>query len=235
MSTIDTDDVVSILHYFKELEDPRSHVNRLHLLEDLIVICIMAVIAGSEGPKAIGVWAESNADWLKRTLTLPAGLPSHDTIGRLLALLKPAAFQECFQAWIESLRGDRDLAQQEIIAIDGKALRRSHDKRRGLGPLFLVSAWALARRHQSWAVGYGREIERNHGNSRAFGQDRRQRCDCYHRRRGVPKRDRRQDRGWRRRLSVGIERQSKVAASGRGGLLQGAPDERLCRHRCSPI
>lgn len=143
VSTIDTDDVVSILHYFKDLEDPRSHVNRKHLLGDLIVICIMAVVAGCEGPKAMGLWAEANADWLKQYLTLPAGVPSHDTIGRLLVLLKPAAFQECFQPWIESLRADSDLEQQEIIAIDGKALRRSHDKRRGLRALFLVSAWAV--------------------------------------------------------------------------------------------
>ena len=143
MSTIDTDDAVAILHYFKDLEDPRSHVNRLHRLGDLIVICIMGVVAGCDGPKAISVWAEARADWLKQHLALPEGLPSHDTIGRLLALLKPAAFQECFQLWIESLRADRDLTQQEIIAIDGKALRRSHDKRRGLGPMFLVSAWAV--------------------------------------------------------------------------------------------
>jgi len=144
------DDVSSIIECFEDLEDPRSTVNRKHLLGDLIVISICAVIAGSDGPKAIGVWAASNRDWLKQHLELPFGIPSHDTIGRLLALLKPAAFQTCFENWIRTLRtGDEPTAdqstseKQEVIAIDGKALRRSHDRKRDLGALFLVSAWSV--------------------------------------------------------------------------------------------
>ena len=143
MAKIQSDDIVSIAHFFKQLDDPRCHVNRLHELADLIVISILAVIAGADGPKAIGLWAEANAQWLQQYLKLPHGIPSHDTIGRLLAALKPEAFQSCFQQWIESLQGKLKSEQQEIIAIDGKALRRSHDQRRGLGPLFLVSAWAV--------------------------------------------------------------------------------------------
>ena len=143
MAKIQTEDIVSIAHFFKQLDDPRSHVNRLHELGDLIVICILAVIAGADGPKAIGLWARAYADWLQQFLKLTNGVPSHDTIGRLLATLKPEAFQSCFEQWIESLQGEADPQQQEIIAIDGKALRRSHDGRRGLGPLFLVSAWAV--------------------------------------------------------------------------------------------
>jgi predicted transposase YbfD/YdcC len=103
------------------------------------------VIGGADGPKAIGTWASSKEEWLRRHLTLPHGIPSHDTLGRLLAILKPAAFQECFQQWIASLRvggGNGVDEDPEIVAIDGKALRRSHDKRRSLGPLFLVSAWS---------------------------------------------------------------------------------------------
>lgn len=143
MYDVNSDDVVSILDYFEDLEDPRSPINRKHLLGDLIVICILAVIAGADGPQAIGVWATSHADWLRRYLALPHGIPSHDTIGRLLAALKPAAFQKCFEQWIASLRGTA--AGGEIVAIDGKALRRSHDRRRKLGPLFLVSAWSVQR------------------------------------------------------------------------------------------
>jgi hypothetical protein len=118
---------------FKDLEDPRSTINRRHLLIDLIVICVLSVIAGADGPKAIGIWASSNADWLKRYLKLPGGIPAHDTIGRLLAALKPQAFQSCFQKWIANMegKGDDDLDDsQEHIAIDGKALRRSHDRER---------------------------------------------------------------------------------------------------------
>jgi len=125
------------------LPDPRSHVNRRHLLSDLVVICIMAVIAGAEGPRAIGLWAKSNADWLKGRLQLPNGVPAHDTIGRVLMALKPAAFQACFENWIRRLAANRKDGEREIIAIDGKTLRRSHDRAAGLGPLCVVSAWAV--------------------------------------------------------------------------------------------
>ena len=148
MREVDAEDVVSIVEYFKDLEDPRSTVNRRHLLVDLIVICVMAVIAGADGPKAIGLWASANIEWLKDYLKLPSGIPSHDTLGRLLAALKPQAFQNCFQKWTASLDDDADdetADTPEQIAIDGKSLRRSHDGRRGLGPLFLVSAWSVRR------------------------------------------------------------------------------------------
>ena len=155
MSEVTSDDVLSIRCFFKDLEDPRSTVNRKHLLGDLIVISICAVLGGADGPKAIGVWAQSNRDWLKQHLPLPNGIASHDTIGRLLALLKPQAFQTCFQNWIGNLRDGRKQDSQgnsesgtkksfpEVIAIDGKALRRSHDRKNNLGPLFLVSAWSV--------------------------------------------------------------------------------------------
>jgi len=137
--------VESILKDFAELPDPRSHVNQKHLLGDIIVISIMAVIAGAEGPKAIGVWALSNKEWLEQRLELPSGVPSHDTIGRVLMTLKPAAFQSCFERWIQRLSDSRMPTDLDVVAIDGKALRRSHDRKKDLGPLFLVSAWAVQR------------------------------------------------------------------------------------------
>lgn len=137
--------VDSILNCFSQLEDPRSPINRLHLLGDLIVICIMAVIAGADGPQAIGIWAQANREWLKERLKLPGGIPSHDTLGRLLTALKPDVFQECFQSWLQSLASLDDDTSSNQIAIDGKVLKRSHDKRNGLGPLWLVSAWAVDR------------------------------------------------------------------------------------------
>jgi predicted transposase YbfD/YdcC len=143
-------EVESILDYFRLLEDPRTTINRKHLLGDLIVISICAVIAGADGPKAIGIWALSNEAWLLQQLELPHGIPSHDTIGRLLALLRPEAFQRCFQRWIEALTepASQDSTKavsspQKGIAIDGKALRRSHDRKNKLGALFLVSAWSV--------------------------------------------------------------------------------------------
>jgi predicted transposase YbfD/YdcC len=148
MQEINQNDVVSILEFFAELEDPRSSINRKHVLGDLIVISICGVLAGADGPKGIGMWAESNSEWLHEHLTLPNGIPSHDTIGRLLATLKPTAFQKCFETWIANLRGGgaakrQASAEPEVIAIDGKALRRSHDRKRNLGPLFMVSAWSV--------------------------------------------------------------------------------------------
>lgn len=142
--TIESDDVVAVSEFFKDLEDPRSSINRKHLLGDLIVICICGVLAGADGPTAISVWAESKEEWLQKRLELPGGIPSRDTIARLLALLKPAAFQSCFEKWILSVRGkeEGEAANDEVIAIDGKALRRSHDRKNNLGPLFLVSAWS---------------------------------------------------------------------------------------------
>jgi predicted transposase YbfD/YdcC len=148
MGKVDADDVVSILEFFRDLEDPRSTINRVHLLGDLIVICVLAVIAGADGPKAIEIWAKSHKEWLQHRLNLPGGIPSHDTIGRLLASLKPQAFQRCFEAWIATLSGPAEGETEnarEHIAIDGKAARRSHDRRRNLGPLFLVSAWSVRR------------------------------------------------------------------------------------------
>ena len=149
LEVIETE-VESILDYFEPLEDPRSTINRKHLIGDLIVISIAAVIAGADGPTAIGAWALSNKEWLSRHLELPHGIPSHDTIGRLLALLKPEAFQICFQKWIDALtestsQGSTNTtpSPQKVIAIDGKALRRSHDRKNKLGALFLVSAWSV--------------------------------------------------------------------------------------------
>jgi len=145
MTEIQFDNVDSILTCFKDLKDPRSHINRRHLFGDLLVICIMAVIAGADGPEAIGTWAENNHHWLKKRLQLPNGIPSHDTLGRVLAALKPILFQTCFQAWIEVVAPLDKEEDTNQIAIDGKVLRRSHNRSKGLGPLWLVSAWAVDR------------------------------------------------------------------------------------------
>jgi predicted transposase YbfD/YdcC len=145
MKSIGEREVAGIIQHFEKLEDPRSHVNRFHLLTDVIVISICAVLAGADGPTAIEQWATIQVAWLKKHLRLPHGIPSHDTIGRVLSSLRPSAFQSCFAAWLKSLRlGDAgDAAEQrECLAIDGKTLRRSHNRRKDLGPLHLVSVWA---------------------------------------------------------------------------------------------
>jgi len=127
MADIQFDNVDSILSCFEDLKDPRSHINRLHIFGDLLVICIMAVIAGADGPEAISTWADSNHTWLKKHLQLPHGIPSHDTLGRLLAALKPIVFQACFQASIQTVAplnndGAKNWARCGWLASCGKSV-----------------------------------------------------------------------------------------------------------------
>lgn len=140
-------DAVNILRFFDDLPDPRSKVNRLHRLGDVIVIAICAVLATADGPTAIASWAKLNEAWLRKHLKLPNGIPGKDTFRRVLSLLDAAVFQQCFQQWLESLSVSSDAASErkKHVAIDGKTLRRSHDKTKGLGALHIVSAWASDR------------------------------------------------------------------------------------------
>jgi len=138
-------DVKEIVQHFKQLEDPRSAVNRLHPLESVIVIAIMAVLAGANGPTAIAKWANIKAEVLLKLLNLPQGIPQKDVFRRVLATLKPDAFQACFTMWLTALRAAAAKAtgvERPTLAIDGKTLRRSHDRRRNLGALHSVSVWA---------------------------------------------------------------------------------------------
>ena len=135
-------DVESIASYFETLPDPRHTRNRKHLLVDIAVIAVAAVICNCDGPTAIHRWATLRKDWLTRRLALPNGIPSRDCIRRLLIALQPDAFQQCFRTWIsEALPGDGTHARR-LVAIDGKTCRGSRDDAHALGPLHLVSAWA---------------------------------------------------------------------------------------------
>jgi predicted transposase YbfD/YdcC len=144
MLSIGGQEAVNLLRFFDDLPDPRSMVNRLHRLGDVIVIAICAVIATADGPTAIAHWAKLNEAWLRRHLALPNGIPGKDTFRRVLGLLPPAAFQQCFGQWLQTLQTPTDEGSEnkKHIAIDGKALRRSHDRKNGLGPMHIVSAWA---------------------------------------------------------------------------------------------
>src|SRR5579864_6962683 len=134
-----------VIGYFDNLEDPRSTVNRKHPLVSVVVIAMMAVLAGAGGPTAIAEWAACKAEFLAKVLNLPNGIPRKDVFRRVLALLKPDAFQTCFSAWLQSLRGHAAEAtgvDKPVLAIDGKTARRSHDRDKGLGALHSVSVWA---------------------------------------------------------------------------------------------
>jgi predicted transposase YbfD/YdcC len=134
-----------VARHFESLEDPRSSVNRRHPLVSVLVIALMAVLAGANGPTAIAEWAALKAEFLKGLLDLPNGIPCKDVFRRVLMRLKPAAFQACFTAWLQSLRATAAAAagvEQPVLSVDGKAARRSHDRSKGLGALHSVSVWA---------------------------------------------------------------------------------------------
>ena len=133
-----------VLH-FAELEDPRSSVNLQHPLVSVVVIAMMAVLAGANGPTAIARWAAFKEEFLLNALNLPHGIPRKDVFRRVLMTLKPGAFQACFGNWLASLRAKAAAAagvEQPILPVDGKTARRSHDRQKGLGALHSVSVWA---------------------------------------------------------------------------------------------
>jgi predicted transposase YbfD/YdcC len=134
-----------IVVHFQELEDPRSTVNQRHPLASVVVIALLAVLAGAGGPTAIARWAALKEELLSRVLDLPNGAPRKDVFRRVLMVLKPAAFQACFASWLQSLRIEAAAetgVDRPVLPVDGKTLRRSHDRQKGLGALHLVSVWA---------------------------------------------------------------------------------------------
>jgi predicted transposase YbfD/YdcC len=134
-----------IVVHFQELEDPRSTINRRHPLASVLVIALLAVLAGAAGPTAIARWAALKEELLARVLDLPQGIPRKDVFRRVLMVLKPTAFQACFTNWLQSLRTEATAetdVEQPVLAVDGKTLRRSHDRAKGLGALHSVSVWA---------------------------------------------------------------------------------------------
>jgi predicted transposase YbfD/YdcC len=134
-----------VVAHFQELEDPRSEINRKHPLASVLTIALIAVLAGASGPTAIAQWAAIKEEVLVAVLPLPYGAPGKDVFRRVLMALRPEAFQACFAAWVRSLRDEAAAGtgvERPTLAVDGKTLRRSHDRKSGLGALHSVIAWA---------------------------------------------------------------------------------------------
>jgi predicted transposase YbfD/YdcC len=128
--------------YFAEIEDPRVERTRRHALLDVIVIAICAVICGADDWVDVEAWGNAKLGWLhQRGLPLPNGIPSHDTFGDVFGRLKPEQFETSFLRWVQAVMGAND---GKVVAIDGKTLRRSHDRRLGKSAIHLVSAWSSA-------------------------------------------------------------------------------------------
>jgi predicted transposase YbfD/YdcC len=128
---------------FADLPDPRVERTQRHRLVDILVIALCATLCGADDFVAIEQWGRAHATWLDERLALPNGIPAHDTFGRVFAALNPEAFSRCFLAWVGTLRKQLGV---EVVAIDGKTLRRSHDHAGGRAAIHMVSAWATANR-----------------------------------------------------------------------------------------
>jgi predicted transposase YbfD/YdcC len=148
-----------VLRALCDMPDPRTN-NRLHKLTDIITIAVFAVISGAQGWVDVALYGKKKRQWLKTFLELPQGIPSHDTFGRVFALLDPEPFEKCFMAWMSSLV---QLSGGKLVAIDGKSLRRSFehgwDKS---GMAHMVSAFVAANRlvfAQVKTEGKGQELD----------------------------------------------------------------------------
>jgi len=132
-----------LIDAFSEIDDPRCAYKVEHNLIEILVMAVCGVIACAESWEDIALYAKSKETWLRSFLTLKHGIPSHDTFRRVFMLIDPHQFEQCFRHWIEQwLRAD----QVGHVAIDGKAIRHSFDRKRGQSPLHMVSAWASEQR-----------------------------------------------------------------------------------------
>ena len=129
--------------HFSRIEDFRVERNKRHLLLDLIIVALCAMLCGADDWVEIAQFGRAKEGWFRRFLSLPNGIASHDTFGRVFARICPKQFQECFTSWVQAACR---LLPGEIIQIDGKTLRRSHDRANGKSALHMVSAWASANR-----------------------------------------------------------------------------------------
>jgi predicted transposase YbfD/YdcC len=133
---------VSLLDHFAALSDPRQHAKVLYPLPEILLLVLSATLAGADDFVETTLWGTEHLAFLRRFYRYESGIPSHDTLCDVFAALDPELFKACFLAWIRGLRDD----DPDIIAIDGKTSRRSHDRRKGRNPLHLVSAWAARQR-----------------------------------------------------------------------------------------
>jgi predicted transposase YbfD/YdcC len=134
---------MNIVDHFRDIKDPRIDRQKKHTIWDIIVLTICAVVCGCETWEDIEMYGKEKHQWLKGFLSLPNGIPSHDTIRRLFIRLNPDHLQECFLSWVQSIRAH---IQGEVVSIDGKTARRTHDRYHGKSALHMVSAWASENR-----------------------------------------------------------------------------------------
>lgn len=130
----------SVKEHFSSITDPRILLKTRHKLVDIIVIALCAILAGADDWVEVAAFGKGKEQWFRTFLELPGGIPSHDTFGRVFWVIDPDEFGNCFISWIRSAF---PLKGPEIIAVDGKTPRRSHDRANGKWAIHMVSAWAV--------------------------------------------------------------------------------------------
>jgi predicted transposase YbfD/YdcC len=133
---------LAILDHFCALEDPRQSWKVVYPMPEIMLLILAATIAGADDFVEIEAWGNERLDFLRTFLPYEHGIPSHDALNDLVNALDPELFKACFTSWVATLRED----DPDIIAIDGKTSRRTHNRARGREPLHLVSAWAARQR-----------------------------------------------------------------------------------------
>lgn len=149
---------MSFIEHFISLDDPRSHINKRHDLHDILFLVVTAVLSGAEGWKDIKEFGDEKLVWLRKFRAFEEGIPVDDTIARVMSALNPETFLACFVSWVNDLRQAQG---QDVIAMDGKTLRRSFSGKRS-SALHMVSVWSSKNRlvlGQSRCVGKKNEIE----------------------------------------------------------------------------
>jgi len=138
----------SLIEHFAALEDPRQSWKVLYPLPEVLLLVLCGTLAGAEDFVEIRRWGQMHQDFLRRLLPFKAGIPSHDTLNDVINAIDGTLFAECFTAWVEGLRESAaaPATAPEIVAIDGKTSRRTHDRGKDRGPLHMVSAWASRQR-----------------------------------------------------------------------------------------
>ena len=192
---------VRIADHFVELADPRRR-EVVYPLINVVVIAVCAVICGADDFVAMAKFGTTKREWLARFLDLETDIPSHDRFNAIFAAIKPAEFEKCLLSWITALH---EVTGGQVIAIDGKRLRRSFDAANSKSAIHMVSVWATANHISLGQVvidGKSNEITANSktpGNSRIVG------CDGHHQRDGLSDRDRAANRRRKRGLLPGRE------------------------------
>lgn len=138
---MDKKPTAKIERHFSKIRDPRVGNAKRHKLLDILVVAICAVICGANGWSDIELFGKNKQAWLEKFLELPNGIPSHDTFGRVFALIEPEEFRRSFMEWVQAIN---ELTQGQVVAVDGKQLRGSRDKAGGHAAINMVSAWASA-------------------------------------------------------------------------------------------